>query len=377
MKAVKIILPLLLLAAGVFAARRLIEMKPEAKKHQQRLRGVPVEVQRAQLRTHDFRVRGYGSVVAARQLDLQIQVSGEIVELNPKLLSGGRIKAGEPLLRVEKRDYQLAITQAKGQLAQARLNQELEAGRQAVANREWSLLGEKKRQDAVRSRVLREPQQRNAKAALDAAQAGLSKARLNSIRTQLKAPFNALILSESVELGQIIAPGKPLARLVGTDHFWVQMTLPLGELKYLRLGEPVQIHLQMGEQSVKRSGKLLRILGDLEPKSRLARLIVEVEDPLGIHSGESPLFLGAFVELELRHTQVKAVELPRRALKEGGLVWIVDQEKKLRLRSVKELRRMEKSVLLSGIKEGEQVIISRISTPLPGMLLRLPEAAQR
>ncbi|MBU1429739.1 efflux RND transporter periplasmic adaptor subunit [Myxococcota bacterium] len=377
-KALKVILPLLLLAAGAGGAQILMKMKPKAKLKPPQIEGALVTVAQLEATTRPIVVRAHGVVIAARRLEVQPEISGRINRLSEHLVPGGRVSADEVLVEIERRDYDLAASQAKAQVAQSELNLEVERGRAAIAKREWAMLGAKAQGDAAaRARALREPQASNALAALEGAKAALAKARLNAKRTRVTAPFNALVLSESAEIGQIATPGRAFAQLVGTDAFWVQASLPTSELPFIQLnGGEARVEAKRGAQVITRRGRVLRLLGELEPQSRMAQIIIEVEDPLGLKSDEPPLLLNDFVEVELRHQTRHAVALPRAALREGDRAWVMSPQDTLVLKDLKIARRERDVVLVeAGIEPSERVILSRLGTALPGMKLRLPSAA--
>ena len=63
--------------------------------------------------------------------------------------------------------------------------------------------------DEARDRALRTPQAEIAKSQLKIAQSALARAQVGYGRTRLKAPFNAVVLTESVDQGQLVGPGRP------------------------------------------------------------------------------------------------------------------------------------------------------------------------
>ncbi|MCA9543792.1 MAG: efflux RND transporter periplasmic adaptor subunit, partial [Myxococcales bacterium] len=222
-----------------------------------------------------------------------------------------------------------------------------------------------------------------AQAQVDAAQAALRQAQVGVSRAKITAPFNAIVLQESVDLGQVVAPGAQLARLVGTDAFWVQVSIPLADLKWLSLpqgpegrGSPATVTLDTGDGLVVREGHLVRLLGDLDPVGRLARVVVQIDDPLALKGGGAPLLLGAFVEVSFQGKALDdVVEVPRLALHEGDQVWLF-QDGRLVTRQVEVSRRLRDSVLVrKGLSAGDQLIVSRLASPIPGMPLRLKGAA--
>ena len=115
-------------------------------------------------------------------------------------------------------------------------------------------------------------------------------------------------------------------------------------------------------------GKVVRLLGDLEEGGRLARILVEVANPLESTKGQ-PLLLGSYVRVDIdAGTIPNAIEIPRYALREGDRLWVVDSNDKLAIRDPEILWRNEQSVLTTKvIAEDESLIVSDLLSPLPGM----------
>ena len=88
--------------------------------------------------------------------------------------------------------------------------------------------------DEQRALAQREPQLEASRLALKAAQSALKKAQLDLTRTTLRAPFNAMVVSENVDTGQLISPQTSVARLVGTDEYHVQVSVPVASLRTVR-----------------------------------------------------------------------------------------------------------------------------------------------
>lgn len=378
----KVGLPLLVIALGVVGTVVLIKNRPEVKRAPVEERGVAVDVVEATLVSRPVVVHAHGTVHPSREVVVQPQVGGMIVELGPDLVPGGRVKAGDLVARVDPADYRVAVTRAEAEVEHQRFNLEMEEGRKTVADREWKLLGDKKAAgDRGRSFALREPHIRNAKASLDAARSGLTLARLNLDRTRITAPFNAVVLQELAEEGLVVSPATRLATLVGTDAWWVEVAVPASELRWIDVptdpraaSATATVVFDTGEMTVRRKGTVTRMLPDLTPTGRLPRLIVEIADPLGLESGGAtpPLLLGAFVEVEIEGRRLdRVIELPRAALREDGRVWAASADDKLVIKRVEVARRNRATVLVrSGIEPGERVIVSSLSAPLPDMKLR-------
>lgn len=389
----KTVLPILVLAGGVAAAVVMVKTRPQAARVEPKERPTLVRVSAVEAYTEPVRVPATGVVRAARQLVLQPEVTGRVIEHSPALVPGGLASAGEVLVRVDPRDYELMVKQQRAAVERARFELKLEAGRAGIAEREWELLeGRDGAASEGRDLALRKPHLANARASLVSAQGGLDRARLSVERAELRAPFNAVVLDESIEIGQLVSPASRLATLVGTDEVWVQVSLPIERLSQIALpdaagGAGALCHIVLdGAEGVvqEREGRVLRVLPDLDPQGRMARLLVSVEDPLGLREAGGgsraglSLLLGSYVRVEIEgHGFDGVVRIPRAALRNGDRVWVMNGEDLLEVRDVEVAWRMRDAVLVAaGLAPGDRVVTSRISTPIPGMRLALADAGR-
>jgi hypothetical protein len=133
-----------------------------------------------------------------------------------------------------------------------------------------------------------------------------------------------------------------------------------------------------------RKGRVARLLPDLSQEGRMARLLIEVKDPLDLQVKEKKrpmLLLGEYVRVLIEGTELRDVyRIPRSALRNDSEVWIVDEESKLAIRPVKTIWRDEDSVVVQdGFNQGELLVVSDLAAPIGGMALRVeqPETARQ
>lgn len=372
--ALKIILPVLVLALGFGVFRALVAMRTPPPKKPPTEIAQPVTVVAPTAVSGPVAVRALGTLVPAREVALQAEVTGRIDTVAPSFVAGGRVAAGEMLVTLDRRDYWLALKQAGAQVKRAEVALKQEQSRKAVAEREWKLLGEQGQASARgRALALREPQIEGAEAEVEAAKSALDQARLAYQRTVIEAPFNAVVRSESVDVGQIARPGAALGTLVGSDTWWVQVALPAAELDWLDVpGSAATVVQDLGEgRVVRRRGEVVRQLPDVDPTGLMARVIVEVPDPLALSTADArPLLLGATVSVELAGRALDdVVALPREALRGEDAVWTVGEGDVLAIQPVEVARRERERVLVRGLAPGARVVQSRIAAPVPGMKL--------
>jgi RND family efflux transporter MFP subunit len=383
----RVVLPVLVLVIGLLAAGYFWFTREQPQKQAGTQRGALVTTVEVTTTDQQLDVEAQGQVIPARRVQLNAQVSGRIDAVDPDLVPGGVVREGDILVRVEQEDFQYAVREARAAVEQAESQLELELGRQEVAEAEWKLFGEEVPEDmADPALALREPQLESARAELARAKARLEQAQLNLDRSTVQAPFDAFVESESAEIGQLVGPQAPIATLIGIERFWVEVPVPVARLGDIEIpgynaqvGSPVLVRQDAGRETIERRGRILRLYGDLDEAGRMARLLVEVEDPLGLESaprGEQtlPLLVNAYVDVNIEGRRVDGlVEVPRQAIHEGDLVYVFD-DGELDIRPVEIAWRQPDSVLVrSGIEPGERVVTSPVPTPVAGMKLRRTE----
>jgi len=389
---VKFVLPIAILGGAGAITARLIASREAPSRAEPEQQAVLVETERVQRRSHRLDVRASGTVEPARRVRVQPEVSGRVVGVHDNLEPGGLVEKGDTLVQIDRSDYQIAVRQRETALEQARSQLSLEKGQQEIAEREWELF-QKEAGDLTDqtnpSLALREPQLASAKADLEAAKSRLEQARLNLERTTVEAPYDGLVLEESVSVGDLASAQSPLATLVATDTFWVRLKISPDKIPYIDIpnvnadsGSRVDISYDTGDETVEREGRVRRLVGGLERAGRLARVIVEIRDPLGLESRRDsdfrgvPLLLDSYVDARIRGGQQRElVEIPRSALRNGDEAYVFD-DGKLAIRKLELVWERPSSVLVaSGLEDGEHVIVGPMPNPLEGMPLKRTDDA--
>ncbi len=364
--------PVLVILAGIGAARALIAAKKAPPKVERAPRILPVEVAVAVPFNEAPTYAAFGVVRPLGELSLRPVVGGPVVEIHPNMIAGGRVLKGEVLLRVDPRDFELGVATANAALLGAQADLAIEEGQAAVAASEWELLdGSVKTTPTGKSLALREPYVAKRRADVESAQAQLDQARLNLTRVAVVAPFDAVILTENLEIGAQVSPGTEVARLVDTSSFLIEVTMPAERTAALDFGgTEALIRLSDSGTTEPRQGTLLRMAGEVDTAGRMARLQLSVADPL---DGATPLLLGSYVRVDVPLTPIPgALSIPRSALREGDVVWLPKDGKELALQEVTVVLRRDLDVLVTaGIEAGQQVIVSPIAVPLPGTALKV------
>ena len=379
---VRFLIPAAITLLGLLVVAAFFLLRPRADRTPP-VHPIPsVEVLTVQPETERALVLANGLVMPSREVTIVPQVGGSIVSQSDKLLPGGRFARSETLATIDPRDYQLAIQQEQSRVRQAELELLLEQERQVSAGREWELLGDgRAAQDAPLA--LRKPHLINAEENLAATRAGLQRAELNLERTVLRAPFSAMVTAEHIDVGQVVGQTSSAVTLIGTDRFWIQVSVPVGKLAVLDIpgisaerGSPVRIVRQIGVGDIgERHGEILQLAGELDASTRTGQLLIGVENPLGMDGGKLPLLPGAFVEVEIEGREIDgSVTLPRRAVVDGTHVWLVDGDEQLLDREVViGWRSRDEVVVTGGLDPGDRVVTSPILRAIRGMAVQIAE----
>lgn len=377
---------LLVILCAFLAFFLLFITQSDVSKTEMEAKPVLVQVIEARASNQPITITAYGTIQGNRELTVRPEVSGRVVEQSDNLVIGGLVRKGDVLLRIDPRNYRNFVEQEKAAVERAEFELQLEHGKQIVAKREWQELKPSiERTELSEELALRKPHLREKEAALAAAKSRLAKVQLDLKRTVLKSPINAIIIDEAVEPGEYLTPQSTVAKLVATDEFRVQVSIPMNKLHWIAIpseegdkSSPVSVIQDLGHQEpLIKKGRVLRLLGNLDPSGRMARLLVAIDDPLELQkppSNRSPILIGSYVRVEIEGPELQnIILLPRKALREENQVWVMT-DNKLEIRKVSIVTKDKDNVMIdSGIKPGELVVLSYLDIPIPGMSLQAVE----
>jgi RND family efflux transporter MFP subunit len=379
----KILLPVAVLGVGVGIYYLLNANKPEPEKREEAARPVTVFVETVKASPVQLNITTQGEVRSRVSIDLVSQVGGRIASVSQEFTEGGAVEPGQTLITIEDTDYQLALRQTEARVAAAKVNVELALADADVARKQ--LRGTSNPSDLA----LKKPQVAEARANLKAAEADLAQAQINLERTRVSLPFVGRMESTYVDFGQYVAPGTPLGRAFATDK--VEVRLPLNNSQLASLGLPIGYTALPGEElSVEFSarvageehhweGRLLRLDASVDSDTRLIYAMAEVDDPYGANmsSNGMPLAVGLYVNAIIYGRKLEgAMRVSNLAMRAGERVYLVGEDGLLQIRQV-EVSHMATNfaIIKSGLSIGDQVIISTIRNPIPGMAVQASSAS--
>ena len=373
----QLIASVLILGASVYGYVRMTAAR-KAPERKEMVRAAPlVSAFEVSVQSMQMTVKGNGTVQARKEVQVVPQVAGKIVRRHEHLVNGGFFHAREPLVVVEKRDYQIAVEMAESTVTQAEVALEIERAEAQIAKDQWQKMNPGKEPKSIL--VYHEPQIRSAQAQLRSAGVQLEKTQLDLERTVVSIPFDGRILQTHAEVGQFVTVGQSIATVYATDAVEIEIPLRDSQLEWLDLpldasgsGPGVTVRCFFAGALHAWQGSVVRTLGRVDVRSRMVSLVVQVDKPFDTTSGRPPLTPGMFVQVEIvgRH-YASVISIPRHALRPDKQVWLAVEE---RLKSVPvTVLRLDKghATISSGLSEGDVVITSSIDIVTDGMGIRV------
>ncbi|MCB9385292.1 MAG: efflux RND transporter periplasmic adaptor subunit [Bryobacterales bacterium] len=387
--ALMIILPLVVLGFGAWSAKTMIDNRPEPEKKVPEVEAPLVRVMDAKSENIRLTVETEGVVAPRTESQLVPEVSGRVLWTSPSLVTGGFFDEGQILLKIDPREYELAVVRSESAIAQAKTRLATEEQEASVARKEWEALGE----GEPTPLVLRVPQVNEAKAALASAEAALDQAKFDLERTVVKAPFDGRVREKSVDVGQYVQRGQAVARLYSVDVAEVRLPIADEQLAYINLplayrnvagsqnaqGPTVMLESEFAGETHQWRGRIVRTEGEIDPRTRMIHAIAQVDDPYARNgsSRRPPLAVGMFVKAEIYGKGVKAIAIPRTAIRGENTVLVVNDQDRIEFRQLDIFRQERDRVLArGGVADGERVCVSTLEAAVDGMPVRVLDDKQ-
>ena len=383
----RLLLPILILGGGLIAAFGLVVSRPVPERVATPRMAPIVTTETLAPRNAPLLVEGTGTVRPTSEITLSAEVGGRVVMVSPKLVRGGAFTIGDTLLKIDDRSYHNAVSIARAEVEQRRVDVALAAQNQAIAQREYELLRQRLGSAAPADTSLaaqlaqQQPQYEAAQASLYRAEAQLADAELSLNRTVVVAPFAGRVRSETVDIGQFISPGQAVADIYGTDAVEVDISLSTRQAALIddlwnetaEVRIPATVRAEFGGTWHEWQGFVEHASGALDATTRTVEVVIRVPSPFDASDARPPLLIGSYVRADIVGRAVEALyAVPRSALREGSTVWAVTDEGTLVSRPVRVIQEIQDTVFVrAGMAAAHRIVISDLPVMTEGMEVRL------
>ncbi len=272
-----------------------------------------------------------GTVRSKQRAVVEAKVSGRVLEYTAT--PGAMVKAGDLLARLDVQEIQAKVDQAKAMLDQAQ--RDFARQKQLIASNATT------RQDFDA-----------ADARMKVATAGVSEAETMMSYAKVTAPFDGVVTRKLADVGDLAMPGKPLLEIEAPTSLRFEADLPEAILDRVKLGAKMSVRLTKVIE-----GTVSEISPVADPVSRTFNVKLDLPPTEGLRTGQ-------FGRVSVPVAEVKLLLVAKEAVMKRGqmeLIFVV-KEGHANLRLVKTGKVLNGSIeVLSGLEEGEQVVISDVS----------------
>ena len=319
---------------------------------------VYVSVAKLKPQDHFVEVRGTGSVVLRNSIDLVLQLSGRVVWVSETFRKGGSFEAGQNLLRIDPKDFELAVAQAEADLLAAESNYLLVKAESEAAIANYAILhGEKD----VPPLVAKTPQVEQAKAQIAAASAREQIALLDLMRTDFSLPFDGRVVDSQAEVGQFLNQGQKFGEVF--DVASIEALVPISPRDLLSLQPAIGRRASLSLGDFQLQATIARVSPTLDERTRFAQIYLALENATDVYPGS---FFNVVVEgPRLENT----ILLPEAAEQINESVWVVS-DNKLKRSQPRFINRQTSGVIVESFDSGDGVVLGRVPGAKEGMMVK-------
>lgn len=272
----------------------------------------------------------YGKTEAARGVTLRAEIDGRIVAVGAK--RGARVNTGDMIVRLDVRDREARLLQARALVDQRKIQYEAAKRLKTRNFQSESDLAE-------------------ARANLEAARAAVARVEVEIANSVVVAPFEGVLHTRPVEIGDFIAEGKEIARIIELDPILVTGDVTQRELNYLKVGARGSAKLITGD---KLEGVVRYVASEADEATRTYRVELEVEN------ADRSIVAGTTAEMRIPAETVSAHFVSPALLSLNGRDEIgiksVDDDGKVVFHAVDIVRTAADGVWITGLPDRVRVI---------------------
>ncbi|MCB1057971.1 MAG: efflux RND transporter periplasmic adaptor subunit [Acidobacteria bacterium] len=315
---------------------------------------VPVEVTAVERRDIAAYLETNGVLEAETEVDVVARTSGPIVELAVE--EGRKVAKGQLMARIDDRELRAKmevsrVAHEEARLAHDRAKNLFDQG--LISSEDY---------EAARSRF-------------ETTAAQLESDRLQLAYTRVEAPFAGRVVVRYVDPAQQVSVNTPLFRLSDFTPLLCPIQVPERELRRIAVGQPAYLTVEAwpGQRF---EAKVQRVRPVVDAETGTVRVTLEVD-------GQDKLSPGMFARVFLQtETRTDTLVIPKTALaleSVGDTVYVAEDGVAHRREVMLGFREGDTVEVLSGLKEGERVVVvgqQSLSDGTPIQILAGPGAGE-
>ena len=321
-------------------------------------------------------IKSQGFITPSLEINILAEVNAQVKWISNSMYTGASFSKGDTLIKLDSRDYELALISAESNVNNAEVNLKREIAESDLANKEWSRIGSGEGSDLT----LRKPQLAQAESILAAAKAQFEQAKRNLERTVIIAPFNGRVLQNNTNIWSNVFAGNVLGIIYETNNYQVRLPITDQDIPFTGLRfngnmiSPINqldviLKIEIGDSTNLLNAKVIRTEAKTDLKTQMRILVVRLN--INKKDYSSYLTIGQFVEATIMGVNKENIIVVSRSLIKNNEAWVVDTNSILRKRIVKVWRyENEKAYIKDGFQIGDRLITSRLSNFIDGIKVK-------
>jgi len=363
-KSISIVLAILLIAAGIYAANLIINKEKKARPQAKKV--VPtafiVSVVNGDV---PIKIKESGRLTAKNRLEVYSEVQGVMEQTAKEFKPGNEYGRGELMVKIRSADY-YANLQAQKSVLQNLITSVLPDLRLDYPEvyQKWDTYLKNFDMDKP---VKKLPETSSEKEKFFITGKNIYTTYYNTKNLEiiyekytLRAPFKGIITDALVTPGTVVRPGQKLGEFIDPSVYELEIALSKSILPDLKVGKKVTIS-DSENTDLSWNGKIARINGKVNSTTQTVQVFIELRGEL-LREG---MFLQALIEA---NPKSNAFEVPRNLLVDDTKLFIVT-DSTLRAVPITILHRTNDSMVVSGLDDNMQLVIKPVPGSYPGMVV--------
>ena len=311
----------------------------------------------------------YGEVSPLESTNLAAQVAGEVESWNPNFVAGGIVRRGDVLFTIEKDAYEAALLLAEANLSSAKAQLIQEEAQAEVARIEAKTMPDAR----VTDLYLRKPQVMSAQAAVKSAEAQLKIAARDLDNCEVRAPYDALIVSRDISKGDYVTQGMKTAVINNVES--AEVTFPVAGFDRQFIGADIigsSATLELDAPSKTQiTATIHRDTGIIDSSTRMTHFVARIDDPYALNGNKTVVKFGSYGTVVFKGKALENVYRIPQTLITSRKIWTLDEDNNLVAQPVEVIREDGTDFLIRGNFNAKSVVMSLPEYPQEGMPVKV------
>ncbi|MFY0625573.1 MAG: HlyD family efflux transporter periplasmic adaptor subunit [Reichenbachiella sp.] len=362
MRQISIVVGILLIIGAVFGAKTIIDSKPQRKAKAEKVINTAF-VETVKNGNVPINIIENGRLIAKNKMDLYSEVQGVMQVTRKDFKPGSRFKKGEVLVKVKNNDY-YANLQAQKSILQNLITSILPDLRldYPEAYKKWDAYLQN---FDMNKPITSLPSTTSDKEKFFITGKNIYTTYYNTKNLELiyekyniRAPFSGVLTEASVNPGTVIRPGQRLGEFIDPSVYEMHVSVSQSMITSISIGKKVVVRQPDNPDQVW-MGEIIRINGKVDPSSQTVQVFIEIRG--------NDLKEGMYLEATIPGKEKpNAYEVNRRLLVDEEYLYTVS-DSTLQLAPISILHRTQKTVVVSGLTNGTQLLSRAVPGSYEGM----------